>query len=647
MFQDYGINISFGGANINASALSGNTLEGMANGGISQLCFLISSVLEPELFLIAIELDSRLIQPIPKEAILGQDPAPPAKKTENRAAAKPYAQKADFSIRLDISFINNFMDVANEMILTRNRLMTLTRAHAKSITGLTPVLNSVSRLTSEVQEKVMRARMQPVGVIFNKFPRIIRDAAKTLGKDIRLEISGADIALDKYMLDSLTDPITQIVKNAADHGIESAERRAKAQKPPQGSIALNACMRDGMAVIEITDDGAGIDPERLKQTAMERGAFSEERLAAMTKDELFALIFEPGLLVTDVSGRGVGMDIVKTNIERLGGTIEIESTPNAGTAMRIKVPLTLSVVRTLIIKIDGVQYAVPESNVARIVRVSTKSASQFAWVNGSPIINIDGWIVPLITLCGDAPDGELPEYVNPDAAKCLILKSGSRYFALLIEDALETEETLIKPLPIYLKSCRIYSGVTVLGSGSAIMVLDARGLLRSSGLSGVEMPPEESAAPAENTEQVIVFACSGPEYYAVNANYVTRIVRFEAGRIQEIDDALYVSIADKAIRLIRTEDYAPVQKLPYLKKWLYLVLLDSGAQPAGLLADHVLDKVQAVLPLDNNVEGEYILGTSIHGEKILIHLDSARILEAALLHENLAVAERRCASSEA
>ncbi len=650
------IKISIDGAQINPpppSALTEDVLGEISRRAASTLSLLISSVLEPELFLIAVELESRFIHPISKETILGrqggQTPPP-----QSDAEPYPYAPKSDFSIRLDISFINGFMDLANEMILARNQLLSLTSGHTKAIAGLAPVLNSINRLTSEIQEKVMRARMQPVGVIFNKFPRMIRDAAKALKKDIRLEIRGESVALDKYMLDSLSDPITQLVKNSADHGIESARRRQELGKPPRGTITLDAHMRDGMAIIDVSDDGAGMDAENLKQTALARGLHSEDQLAAMSERELFALIFEPGFStaskLTSVSGRGVGMDIVKTNIEALGGAIEIESAPDKGTTMRLKMPLTLSVIRTLIIKIEGVPYAVPEINVERIVRVSAKSSKQFMWVNGSPILNLDGWIIPLITLRGDAPAGELPAYANAEATKCLVMKTGARFFALLIDDAVQTEETLIKPLPVYLKDTCRYSGVTVLGSGNAIMVLDASGLMRSAGLDGVEMPPEEAEIAADNLTKVIVFKCSGAEYYAVSEESVERIERIEPPWIQEIDGGEYANIAGRTVRIIRPEDFAPVQKRPYAKTWLYLLMIKSGGQAAGLLAAHVLDQIQSALPLDiGTVDGDYILGTSIYGEKILIHLDTKGILlaagESGRSNKDSANAERRCALS--
>ena len=654
------IKISLDGIEIDTpppSSLSADVLDEMARRSASSLSLLVSSVLEPELFLIAAELDSRLIRPIPKEAVLGSKSGEISKSARPESEPYPYAPKADFSIRLDISFINGFMDLANEMILTRNQLLSLTSGHVKSITGLAPVLNSINRLTSEIQDKVIRARMQPIGVIFSRFPRIVRDAAKSLQKDIRLEIFGGNVALDKYMLDSLSDPITQLVKNSADHGIERAERRESLGKPSKGTITLDAYMRDGMAIIEVSDDGAGLDTEYIKKTAIKRGSFTQEQLACMSESEIFGLIFEPGFStakqVTSVSGRGVGMDIVKTNIEQLGGTIEIESRMGQGTTTRLKMPLTLSVIRTLIIKIQGVQYAIPEINVERIVRVSGASGRQFERVNDSLVLNLDGWILPLVSLGNDSasPDEALLALKRGDILKCLVLKAGTRFFALLIDDALETEETLIKPLPVYLNSCRCYCGVTVLGSGSAIMVLDAMGLMRSAGLTGVEMPPEAIEQSEEEQEQIIVFKCSGAEYYAVNAEDIGRIERLSPDQIQEICEGEYANIAGRTVQIIRPENYAPVQKRPYAKGWLYLLMLESADCSAGLLAARVLDKANA-FALDNGpIEGDYILGTSIYGEKILIHLDTNGILNCASGRgrKNIAEAdiEGRCASSEA
>ncbi|MCL2487926.1 MAG: chemotaxis protein CheA [Oscillospiraceae bacterium] len=643
------------------AALTAKLLRELTARDTAALELLVTSVLEPDLFSIAVEIDKKYIRLIPKERILGDSKKTPkqaetgpdgARKTVGDTEAeklyKPApARDSGFSIRLDISAINGLMDLANEMILVRNQMLSAVSGYRKSIAGLTPVLHDMNRLTSEIQEKVMLTRMQPISVIFGKFPRIIRDTAKALNKEIRIEIYGDDVTLDKYLLDALTDPITQLVKNAADHGLEPAARRAELGKPPKGKITLYAHMREGSAIIEVSDDGAGIDLEALKRKSAERGIASEEQLAGMSRAELFGLIFEPGIStaqrVTNLSGRGVGMDIVKTNIEKLGGSIEIDSETDKGTTVRLKLPLTLSVIRTLIVTVDGISYAVPESNIERIVRIWRASPSKrLERINKSLALSLGGRIIPVVTMeeiaararGGEPPDPEalLERTRKQEVVKCLVLRAGDKSFALLIDDAIETEQTLVKPLPVYLQSCLCYSSVTVLGNGSAITILDAEGIIRLMGIEAPEQPAAETAGGKpdeegpEDRRQVILFNCSGSEYFALETNEIARIEAISAADIQEIGTARYINIAGETVQVIRPENYAPVKKRQYSGDKLYLLTLKKSAPMTGLLVGRVIDKIENAFRLDTDqLSSAYIHGTSVFNEKILIFLDAEAI----------------------
>ena len=565
--------------------------------------------------------------------------AAPAPKADGGQAVKKTADKEDsFFVRLDISVINGLLDLANEMILTRNQLFSAMSGNEKALPGISPVLNDLSRLTSEIQEKVMFTRMQPINVIFSKFPRIIRDTAKSLGKDIGVDIVRDDVTLDKYLLEALTDPITQLVKNSADHGLESAERRAEAGKPLKGIITLNAYMRDGSAIIEVTDDGAGIDKDALKRKALERGIVSEDILSAMTDSEVYNLMFEPGIStakkVTNLSGRGVGMDIVKTNIEKLGGLIEVESEIGKGTTVRLKMPLTLSVIRTLIVTIDSITYAVPELNIERIVRIGDETSSKrIERINKSLALSLNGRIIPIVTMREIAAKAKGNQPVSVDeileqsrrggVVKCLVLRSDAKTFALLIDDALETEQVLVKPLPMYLQNCPCYSNVTVLGSGKAVTILDAEGVMRFMGIENIEKAADEEVkAPEKGEKQVIIFKCSGTEYFAVETGDISRIEVIDPTSIQEIGKGRFVNIADETVRVIRPEDYTPVKKRTYSDDKLYLLTFKKSAFPVGLLVRKVLDKIEAVFTLDKNqLYSDFIFGTSVYNEKILVFLN--------------------------
>ena len=571
-------------------------------------------------------------------------PADPTPRTDNAPLLKKPPDKDDtFSVRLDSSVINGLLDLANEMILTRNQLFSAMAGNEKALPGISPVLNDLSRLTSEIQEKVMFTRMQPINVIFSKFPRIIRDTAKALNKDIGIDIVRDDVLLDKYLLEALTDPITQLVKNSADHGLEPAERRAEAGKPPKGMITLNAYMRDGSAIIEVTDDGAGIDKESLKRKALERGIVSEDALSTMSDSDIYNLMFEPGIStakkVTNLSGRGVGMDIVKTNIQKLGGLIEIESGIGKGTVVRLKMPLTLSVIMTLIVTIDSITYAVPELNVERIVRIGDETDSKrIERINNSLALSLDGRIIPIITMSEIAAKAKGHEPVPVEkileqsrhngVVKCLVLRADGKSFALLIDDAIETEQVLVKSLPMYLQNCPCYSNVTVLGSGQAVTILDAEGIMRFMGIEHIDKETDEKVISTENEKQVIIFRCSGTEFYAVETGDISRIEVVDPAGIQEIGRGRFVNIANETVRIIRPEDYAPVKKRTYTDDKLQILTFKKSSVPMGLLVRKVLDKVEAVFTLDNNqLQSDYILGTSIFKEKVLIFLKLDAIAE--------------------
>jgi len=565
-------------------------------------------------------------------------------RTDTTQAHKKSIDKEDtFYVRLDSSVINGLLDLANEMILTRNQLFSAMAGNEKALPGIAPVLSDLSRLTSEIQEKVMFTRMQPINVIFSKFPRIIRDTAKSLNKDIGIDIVNDDVLLDKYLLEALTDPITQLVKNSADHGLEPAERRAEAGKPSKGMITLNAYMRDGSAIIEVTDDGAGIDKESLTRKALERGIISKEALSVMSDSDIFNLMFEPGIStakkVTNLSGRGVGMDIVKTNIEKLGGLIEIESGVGKGTVVRLKMPLTLSVIMTLIVTIDSITYAVPELNVERIVRIGDETDSKrIERINNSLALSLDGRIIPIITMSEVAakargyeppPVDKILEHSRHNGVvKCLVLRADRKSFALLIDDALETEQVLVKSLPMYLQNCPCYSNVTVLGSGNAVTILDAEGIMRFMGIGHIEKESDEKVVSTDNEKQIIIFRCSGAEYYAVETGDISRIEVVDPVRIQEIGRGRFINIADETVRVIRPEDYAPVKKRTYTDDKLYILTFKKSSVPLGLLVRKVLDKVEAVFALNNSqLQSDFIFGTSTYKDKVLVFLNLDTIAE--------------------
>ncbi|MCL4233991.1 MAG: chemotaxis protein CheW [Deltaproteobacteria bacterium] len=455
------------------------------------------------------------------------------------AATTSRGQEGAETLRVSVSLLNHLLNLAGELVLSRNQLTQLLTDRAGEIRGLNSVLQNLNLVTGELQESIMYTRMQPVGGVFNKFPRIMRDLAKKLDKDIELEIQGGDVELDKSIIESLSDPLTHLIRNTADHGIETRDEREKAGKPRVGRVLLRAFHEAGLVNIEISDDGKGIDPGVIRRKAVEKGVVAAEAAARMSDREVLNLIFAPGFStaaqVTDVSGRGVGMDVVKTNIERLGGTVELDSTKGEGTRVKLRLPLTLAIIPSLLIGVGEEKFAVPQVSIVELVRIRARDASKsIKEVNGAEVLRLRDQLLPLVRLSEvlgiqatyvdpetneaheerrqslvdrRAPegepnrfrvDGETGELValngraersHPDrrggpdrrfhsqsAINILVLVAGNNQFGLIVDRVFDNEEIVVKPLSKYVKENSCYSGTTIMGEGRVAMILDAKGV---------------------------------------------------------------------------------------------------------------------------------------------------------------------------
>ncbi len=455
------------------------------------------------------------------------------------AATASRGQEGAETLRVSVSLLNHLLNLTGELVLSRNQLTQLLTDRTGEIRGLNSVLQNLNLVTGELQESIMYTRMQPVGGVFNKFPRIMRDLAKKLDKEIELEIQGGDVELDKSIIESLSDPLTHLIRNTADHGIESRDEREKAGKPRVGRVLLRAFHEAGLVNIEISDDGKGIDSAVIRRKAVEKGVVAAEAAARMTEREVLNLIFAPGFStaaqVTDVSGRGVGMDVVKTNIERLGGTVELESTKGEGTRVKLRLPLTLAIIPSLLTGVGDEKFAVPQVSIVELVRIRARDASKsIKEVNGAEVLRLRDQLLPLVRLsevlgiratyvdpetseaCDErrvslvdrrAPEGEPNRFrvdadsgelvalnggaqkSHPDrrggpdrrfhsqsAINILVLVAGANQFGLIVDRVFDNEEIVVKPLSKYVKENACYSGTTIMGEGRVAMILDAKGI---------------------------------------------------------------------------------------------------------------------------------------------------------------------------
>ena len=596
-------------------------------------------------------------------------------------AGKAQAAVPEDSIRVNVMLLNDLLNLASEMVLARNQLLRTMESHRKSIPGIEPIFQNVDHITTNLQEKIMQTRMQPISNVFNKFPRIIRELSKKLDKEIHLEMEGTEVELDKSIIEALGDPMTHLVRNAVDHGMEAPGDREKLGKPREGTIKLKAYHEGGYVNIDVIDDGKGIDVETIKKKALEKGFAGKQDLAAMGEQDILKLLFKPGFStaekVTDISGRGVGMDVVKTNIEKLGGTIEIFTALHVGTTFRLLLPLTLAIIPSLIVEAEHQKFALPQVNLQEIVRIKANDpARRIEYINNSEVLRLRGRLLPIVHLAdvlgltrtyvdsktgesvqerrralfdirrvsqtgftSEVEQGRLRERRNTGSmniVRILVIKIGFRRLGIAVDAIHGTEEILVKTLPVYVKECNCYSGVTILGDGKTSMILDPGGIIEKANLHYFDVPDEkksgnsieESESIREN-QNLLLFQCSGPETLALDMSMVSRVEEIRAEDIDRIGDREYIKFRGNTLRVIRPEDFLPIvnQKTP--KNKYYVIIPKMVNNPMGILIEKIHDTVQAGLNImqDDNIKSKGIIGSTILSNTIVLLVNVYELFE--------------------
>jgi len=423
--------------------------------------------------------------------------AAPAAAAKGDGAAKDSAVAAH-SIRVNVDLLENLMTMVSELVLTRNQLLQILRMQKESDFG--GPLQRLNHITSELQEGVMKTRMQPIGNAWAKLPRLVRDLALELDKKIDLEMLGADTELDRQVLELIKDPLTHMVRNSADHGIEIPKIRKEAGKPEAGKITLNAYHEGGHIIIEIKDNGAGLSSERIKAKVVANALATQAELDAMSDQQIQQFIFKPGFStaakVTSVSGRGVGMDVVRTNIEKIGGTVELKSVEGKGTTFIIKIPLTLAIVSALIVECSGERFAIPQISVLELVRASAHSENAIETINDTPVLRLRNRLLPLVSLHDLLKLGPSRKLDSQSEHFIVVTQVGAYTFGIMVDRVFDTEEIVVKPVAPILRDISIFSGNTILGDGSVIMILDPNGIAAATGEASLGDHAAETAAVA-------------------------------------------------------------------------------------------------------------------------------------------------------
>jgi two-component system, chemotaxis family, sensor kinase CheA len=553
--------------------------------------------------------------PAPASAPASREPkAAPGPGRDKAAAERTEDERGDrlagHSIRVNVDTLDYLMTTVSELVLTRNQLLEIARRHEDS--DFKVPLQRLSNVTAELQEGVMKTRMQPIGNAWQKLPRIVRDLAAELDKQIELEMRGADTELDRQVLELVKDPLTHLVRNSADHGIESAAERLAAGKPEKGTIRLSACHQGGHIIIEIADDGRGLDLAGIKAKAIERGLITEAEIAAKSDSEICNFIFLPGFStaaqVTSISGRGVGMDVVRANIEQIGGTVDLKSVFGLGAAFTIKIPLTLAIVSALIVEAGGERFAIPQLAVLELVRASAGGEHHIERIKDTPVLRLRNKLLPLVNLRESLRLGE----AQSDDGFVVVTQVGSQVFGTVVDGVFHTEEIVIKPMSSKLRHITAFSGTTILGDGSVIMIIDPNGIAQTLGRATLAQPEQAEVeageqARAEDLTALLVFRAGSAQPKAVPLSLVSRLEVIDCRRIEISDGRHLVQYRDQLMPLLRIDAQAGVKQEGAQP---ILVFADDG-RAMGLLVDEIVDIVEERLDIEVASERPGIVGYAV------------------------------------
>jgi len=562
--------------------------------------------------------------PAPLEAVRERTPAPAAAPPAGDAAEAKESAIAAQSIRVNVDVLENLMTMVSELVLTRNQLMQILRIHKD--TDFAVPLQRLSHVTTELQEGVMKTRMQPIGNAWAKLPRIIRDLSHELHKKIDLQMLGSETELDRQVLEMIRDPLTHMVRNSADHGIELPAERVRAGKPDTGTITLNAYHEGGHIIIEISDDGRGLDTDRIKQKAALIGIASENDLDGMSEQQIHQFIFKAGFstasTVTSVSGRGVGMDVVRTNMEKIGGTVEMKSQRGQGSTFIIKIPLTLAIVSALIVECGGERFAIPQLSVVELVRAAVKADTSIEWLNNAPVLRLRDRLLPLVSLHELLKLGRRPDH--PSETFIVITQVGTLTFGIIVDRVFDTEEIVVKPVAPILRDIAIFSGNTILGDGSVIMILDPNGIATSAGEvtvgAGGSRTDHLPARVVQRDDQtsLLLFRAGGGAPKAVQLSLIARLEEIDLAKIEYSNDRPVVQYRGKLMPIVTLD---PSFELRQDGRKPILVFAERD-HVMGLVVDEIIDIVEESLRVELTADRPGLVGSALVAGKATDIIDA-------------------------
>jgi two-component system, chemotaxis family, sensor kinase CheA len=539
------------------------------------------------------------------------------------------------SVRVSVDTLEHLMTTVSELVLMRNQLLDIVRRTGES--EFKSPLQRLSTVTAELQEGIMKARMQPIANAWQKLPRLVRELSLELDKKIELDMTGGETELDRQVLEMIKDPLTHMIRNSADHGLESPAERVKSGKPGTGRIRLSAFQQGGYIVIEVSDDGRGLDPQRIKAKAIENGLATPAELDRLSDIDLFKFIFKAGFstaqAISGVSGRGVGMDVVRTNIELIGGTVDLKSTSPSGTTFTIKIPLTLAIMAALIVEAAGHRFAIPQYSVIELVRTGKASGHQVELINDTAVLRLRNKLLPLIDLAQLLElEGAQPmlERLATNILTVVVIQVGARLFGVLVDSVFRTEEIVVKPMSSLLRDVGMFSGNTILGDGSVIMIIDPNALGSTVGsvdgqAEAISAEPVAAPGADEAETALLLFRAGSNTMKAVPLSLITRLEEIELDAIEQCNGEDVVQYRGALMPLVyltdrdkRADGVQPV-----------LVFTEEG-RPVGLAIDEIVDIVEERLDIELKTDAPGVIGAAIIKGKAVEVVDVSHYLGQGL-----------------
>jgi two-component system chemotaxis sensor kinase CheA len=555
------------------------------------------------------------------------------------------------NIRVDVGLLDKLMNLVGELVLARNQILQFTSTQKDA--AFLSTTQRLNLITTELQEGVMKTRMQPIGNIWNKFPRVVRDLAAQCGKQVRIEMEGKETDLDKTIIEAIKDPLTHVIRNAVDHGIERPDERTARGKPAEGCLSLRAFHEGGQVNIEISDDGGGINPEKVKQKALERGLITRDQASRLSEREMIQLIFLPGFStaekITNVSGRGVGMDVVKTNIEKIGGTVDLQSKPGEGTTLKIKIPLTLAIIPALIVTSGGDRYAIPQVSLLELVRLDGEQARKgIEMIHGSPVYRLRGNLLPLVYLHRELQVEDPAVGSDQDAINIVILQADDRQFGLVVQGINDTEEIVVKPLGKQLKGIPLFAGATIMGDGRVALILDVMGIAQRAGVISTVRDRTllekvaRSTDQSETSQTLLLVGMGGNRRLAIPLSLVARLEEIPTDSVEWADGREVVQYRGQIMPLLRLDQvFGGGMSEGGAQDLMHVVVYCDGGKSIGLVVGRILDIVEASVQVRQGGRRPGIRGSVVIQQHVTDLVDIhevIRTVEPSLFEEPMAVA---------